>query len=84
MGGHHQPENGADSRAALEADGSIVLTPNYENTAAFLAEQIILGNVDKGSERKVMHSLLEQVRYLAQTDIEACNRMVARVGREWT
>ncbi len=63
---------------------TIVLTPNYENTAAFMAEQIILGNVDAGKERVVMHSLLEQVRYLAQTDIEACNRMIARVGKDWS
>lgn len=60
----------------------IVLTPNYENTAAFVAERLIQGDVEKGKEREVMHSLLEQVRYLAQTDIEACNRLIDRVGRK--
>lgn len=59
----------------------IVLTPNYENTLAYMASAIADGSVEKAGRREFIVSVMEQAAYLAQTDKAAFMRVLERVGK---
>ena len=54
----------------------IVLTPDYEATAAYFAEVLADHGFEKGALDPAL-SLVEQAGYLAATDPAAFNRLVA-------
>lgn len=58
--------------------GSVVLTPNYEVTAQFIAELLIDGSHERPAV--AMYSLIEQIRYLTATDPAAVGRLLSRLG----
>jgi hypothetical protein len=58
----------------------ITITPNYEQTAAYFATALR----DKafiGDTTEQVISLIEQIRYLTQTDLPAVQRVIERVER---
>lgn len=57
----------------------IRLDPNYESTVAYFASAFITHSWEKGAERESMVSLLEQAGYLARTDPQAFQRVIARI-----
>lgn len=57
----------------------IDLTPNYENTAAFIATVLRDHSFEKFATEPVV-SLIEQVRYLTQTDPDAVERIINRLN----
>lgn len=56
----------------------VVLEPNYENTAFFFALGLRHHNFDKGATDPVI-SFIEQIRYLAQTDLPAIERIIQKL-----
>lgn len=58
----------------------VVLTPNYENTAAFAATALRDHQYDQGATAPIV-SLIEQIRYLTQTDLPAVQRIIERLER---
>lgn len=46
----------------------MILEPNYVNTLRRMAAGLANGDFEKGSERQVMATIIDQVRYLAKTD----------------
>lgn len=57
---------------------SVVLTPNYEVTAQFIAELLIDGSHERPAV--AMYSLIEQIRYLTATDPASVGRILGRLG----
>ena len=55
---------------------TIRLDPNYENVARRMAAGLANGEFDKGSERQVMATLIDQIRYLTNTDEDAVFRIM--------
>lgn len=58
---------------------TVELTPNYEVTALYFAEVLRDHGFEKGS-REPVHSLIQQIRYLMQTDPEAVHRILTRLA----
>lgn len=56
----------------------VVITPNWENTAAYFATALVHHDFDYGAREPVV-SFIEQVRYLALNDPAALERVIARV-----
>lgn len=46
----------------------ISLEPNYPNVLRRMAAGLANGDFEKGSERQVMATIIDQVRFLAKTD----------------
>jgi len=53
----------------------IILTPNYENTAKFFAQNLQYHEFDRGAHEPII-SFIEQIRYLTQTDLPAVQRVI--------
>lgn len=47
---------------------TVRLDPNYVNVLRRMAAGLANGDFEKGSERQVMATIIDQVRYLAKTD----------------
>lgn len=58
---------------------TVQITPNYENTAAFFATGLREHLFTRGSREPII-SLVEQIRYLTQTDPGAVERLLMRLG----
>ncbi len=52
----------------MKSEKVIRLDPNYVNTLRRMAAGLANGDFEKGSERQVMATIIDQVRYLAKTD----------------
>lgn len=57
----------------------VILTPNYEQTAAFIAHQLTQKSFEEKAGYNPVISLIEQVRYLYQTDPTAVERLLIRL-----
>jgi len=57
---------------------SIVITPNWEATTEWFARNLREWGFEKNAHEPVI-SLIEQVRYLQQTDPEALDRVIERL-----
>lgn len=66
---------------ADEIVGTIEITPNFEQTSAYIADALIKGRMKKGSLTTPIVSLIEQIRYLTQTDMPAVQRVIDRIQR---
>jgi len=54
------------------------LTPEWENTALWFAELLKQHAFDRNESGPVI-SLIEQIRYLTQTDIDAVQRIIEKL-----
>lgn len=60
----------------------VILTPNYEVTTEFLAGIFVeQASTDKSATSIV--SLIEQIRYLMQTDPDSIERIINRLKRRY-
>lgn len=56
----------------------VSIPPNYEVTAEFMARAFIEHSYERFAKLPMI-SLLEQIRYLAQTDLPAIERIIHRI-----